>query len=121
MASIQVITEAFVNVFISTNVSTIKNERKFSKDLTVFDLKGKLELITGGNTASMEISVYDKNDETKLVCELDDNDRLLGSYPVDSGMTLYVKDKTKTVAKVEDGRVLGEYEDVSKGMILTFS
>ena len=115
MASIQVITEAFVNVFISTNVSSIKSERKFAKELTVFDLKGKLELITGALTASMDISVYDKNDETKLVCELDDNDRLLGSYPVDSGMTLYVKDKTKTAARVENGRQLGEYEDVSKG------
>jgi len=109
-----VITEAFVNVFISTNVSSIKSERKFAKELTVFDLKGKLELITGALTASMDISVYDKNDETKLVCELDDNDRLLGSYPVDSGMTLYVKDKTKTAARVENGRQLGEYEDVSK-------
>jgi len=114
MATIQVVTEAFVNVFISTNVSTIKSERKFAKDLTIFDLKGKLELITGALTASMDISVYDKNDETKLICELDDNDRLLGSYPVDSGMTLYIKDRTKTVAKVENGRQLGEYEDVSK-------
>ena len=119
MATIQVVTEAFVNVFISTNVSTIKSERKFAKDLTIFDLKGKLELITGALTASMDISVYDKNDETKLICELDDNDRLLGSYPVDSGMTLYIKDRTKTVAKVENGRQLGEYEDVSKGR-LTF-
>ena len=47
MASIQVITEAFVNVFITTNVSSVRSERKFAKDLTIFDLKGKLELITG--------------------------------------------------------------------------
>ena len=121
MATIQVVTEAFVNVFISTNVSTIKSERKFAKDLTIFDLKGKLELITGALTASMDISVYDKNDETKLICELDDNDRLLGSYPVDSGMTLYIKDRTKTVAKVENGRQLGEYEDVSKGKLTLYT
>jgi len=114
MASFQVVTEAFVNVFISTNVSNVKSERKFAKDITIFDLKGKLELITGALTASMDISVYDKNDESKLVCELDENERLLGSYPVDSGMTLYVKDKTKTAAKNENGRQLGEYEDVSK-------
>lgn len=122
MASIQVVTEAYVNVFISTNVSTIKSERKFAKDLTIFDLKGKLELITGALTASMDISVYDKNDETKLVCELDDNERLLGSYPVDSGMTLFIKDRTKTASKVDCcGKQLGEYEDVSKGKIFVIS
>jgi len=116
MTSYQVITGAFVNVLISTNVSSIKSERKFAKDLTIFDLKGKLELITGAVTSCMDISVYDETDETKLVCELDDNDRLLGSYPVDSGMTLFVKDRTKSGISNngENGKQLGEFEDVSK-------
>lgn len=114
MTSYQVITESYVNVFISTNVSSVKSERKFAKDLTIFDLKGKLELITGAVTANMDISVYDKDNETKLVCELDDNDKLLGSYPVDSGMTLYVKDRTKTGISNQDTKQLGEFEDVSK-------
>ena len=116
MTSFQVITEAFVNVMITTNVSNVKSERKFAKDLTVFDLKGKLELITGAVTANMDISVYDKDDESKLVCTLDDNDRLLGSYPVDSGMILFIKDRTKTgISNTENGKILGEFEDVSKG------
>ena len=118
MTSYQVFTESYVNVFISTNVSSVKSERKFAKDLTIFDLKGKLELITGAVTANMDISVYDKNNETKLVCELDDNDKLLGSYPIDSGMTLYVKDRTKTgTSSQQNARQLGEFEDVSKGNI----
>ena len=116
MTSYQVITEAFVNVMITTNVSNVKSERKFAKDLTVFDLKGKLELITGAVTANMDISVYDKDDESKLVCTLDDNNRLLGSYPVDSGMILFIKDRTKTgISNTENGKILGEFEDVSKG------
>ena len=117
MTSYQVITESYVNVFISTNVSSVKSERKFAKDLTIFDLKGKLELITGAVTANMDISVYDKNDETKLVCELNENDSLLGSYPIDSGMILYVKDRTKSGIsdKQDNTRQLGEFEDVSKG------
>ena len=116
MTSFQVITEAFVNVMITTNVSNVKSERKFAKDLTVFDLKGKLELITGAVTANMDISVYDKDDESKLICTLDDNDRLLGSYPVDSGMILFIKDRTKTgISKTENGKILGEFEDISKG------
>jgi len=115
MTSFQVITEAFVNVMITTNVSNVKSERKFAKDLTVFDLKGKLELITGAVTANMDISVYDKDDESKLVCTLDDNNRLLGSYPVDSGMILFIKDRTKTgISNTENGKILGEFEDVSK-------
>ena len=121
MTSYQVITESYVNVFISTNVSSVKSERKFAKDLTIFDLKGKLELITGALTANMDISVYDKNNETKLVCELDDNDKLLGSFPIDSGMTLYVKDRTKTgMSNQENSRQLGEFEDVSKGNIFKY-
>ena len=127
MTSFQVITEAFVNVMITTNVSNVKSERKFAKDLTVFDLKGKLELITGAVTANMDISVYDKDDESKLVCTLDDNSRLLGSYPVDSGMILFIKDRTKTgISNTENGKILGEFEDVSKGkkiynMIIKYS
>ena len=127
MTSYQVITEAFVNVMITTNVSNVKSERKFAKDLTVFDLKGKLELITGAVTANMDISVYDKDDESKLVCTLDDNNRLLGSYPVDSGMILFIKDRTKTgISNTENGKILGEFEDVSKGkkiynMIIKYS
>lgn len=52
-------------------------------------LKGKLELVTGGNPMTMKIEVYDKND--KLICKLDDGQRLLGSYPIDDGMRIHVK------------------------------
>lgn len=116
MASIQVITEAFVNVFTTTNVSNVRSERRFAKDLTIFDLKGKLELITGAITGNMDISVYDKTDEKKLVCELNDDNRLLGSYPVDSGMSFHVKDRTKVgiSGDQQNGKQLGEFEDMSK-------
>ena len=119
MASFQVITEAFVNVFITTNVSSVRSERKFAKDLTIFDLKGKLELITGAITGNMDISVYDKTDEKKLVCELSDDNRLLGSYPVDSGMSFHVKDRTKVgiSGDQQNGKQLGEFEDISKGKL----
>lgn len=47
-----------------------------------------MELQTGGNAATMTLELYDKND--KLVAKLDDDNALLGSYPVDSGMRLHV-------------------------------
>lgn len=39
----------------------------------------------------MELEIYDKDD--KLVCQLTNNDALLGSYPIDDGMRLHVIDK----------------------------
>lgn len=52
------------------------------------NLQGKLELLTGGNPATMTIEVFDKND--KLVCKLTEGQRLLGSYPIDDGMRIHV-------------------------------
>jgi len=36
----------------------------------------------------MTVEVYDKND--KLVCRLEEEQRLLGSYPIDDGMRIHV-------------------------------
>ena len=47
-----------------------------------------MELLTGGNPATMTVEVYDKND--RLVCKLDEGQRLLGSYPIDDGMRVHV-------------------------------
>ena len=37
------------------------------QSLTIGDLKLKLELITGGSSGNMEITVYDKDDKVFLV------------------------------------------------------
>jgi len=94
----KVITESMVNVSIDTNVSNVKSQRKFPKDLTIGELKGKLELITGASSGTMSISAHDPDNDTKI-CDLSDNGALLGSYPVDSGMLLRVTD---TETKVWD-------------------
>uniref|UniRef100_A0A1B6LRF3 CAP-Gly domain-containing protein n=1 Tax=Graphocephala atropunctata TaxID=36148 RepID=A0A1B6LRF3_9HEMI len=85
-------TSDYVNVSVT---STDDNavcllEKRFKKDLTVEDLKGKLELFTGAQAATMTIKVYNKDDE--LVCTLDKNDALVGSYPIDDGMRFHVED-----------------------------
>lgn len=61
------------------------------KNVTVGDLKGKLELLTGASTATMKIEIYEK-DSNNLVCSLDNDDALLGSYPIDDGMRIHVVD-----------------------------
>ena len=50
--------------------------------------QGKLELLTGATPANMKLEVYNK--ENKLVCKIDNDNAMLGSYPVDDGMRLHV-------------------------------
>ncbi|KAK3912516.1 Tubulin-folding cofactor B [Frankliniella fusca] len=88
----QVITSDFVNVMISTSTGeNMYSEKKFQKSITVGDLKAKLEMITGGSAGTMKIEVYE-NDSEKLVCKLDNDNALLGSFPIDDGMRLHVVD-----------------------------
>lgn len=91
MADYKVVTSDFVNLQISTsNQDATFNERRFPKDITISNLKGKLELITGGSCSSMQVQAYDK--DNKFVCSLADDSNLLGSYPLDNGMRLHVVD-----------------------------
>jgi len=92
MADFKVITSDFVTLQISTSGDDISfNEKRFPKDITVSDLKAKLELITGGNCSTMQVEAYTK--ENTFVCGLNDDGALLGSYPLEHGMRLHVVDK----------------------------
>ncbi|BES93034.1 CAP-Gly domain [Nesidiocoris tenuis] len=84
-------TADFINVMISTSCESNCIEKRYHKGITVLELKGKLEVITGANAATMKIKVFSKTDE--LVCELSDGNALLGSYPIDDGMRLHVEDQ----------------------------
>lgn len=75
-SDITVITEGLVNVQISSNCNSFTSEKRFAKDLTVGDLKSKLELITGASCLSMKITAFDKND--KEICHLDKDENLFG-------------------------------------------
>nr|CAG4644310.1 EOG090X0DT2 [Lepidurus arcticus] len=103
MESFEVITNDVVQVKVSSSITSFTAEKKYSKAMPISELKGKLELITGGNSQAMQLELYNKEDQ--LVCKLDDDSRMLGSYPVDDNMRIHVIDHT---------RQKGEYEDVSK-------
>uniref|UniRef100_A0A452V596 Tubulin folding cofactor B n=2 Tax=Ursus maritimus TaxID=29073 RepID=A0A452V596_URSMA len=64
----------------------------------------KLELVVGSPASCMELELYGPDD--KFYSKLDQEDALLGSYPVDDGCRIHVIDHS--------GARLGEYEDVSK-------
>lgn len=98
-----VVTQSVVTVRVTSTGNTFGSERRFQKDLTVAEVKGKLELVTGSVATNMKLEAYSKED--KLICKLDNDEALLGSYPVDDGMRLHVVDSTVR---------LGEFEDTSK-------
>lgn len=80
--------------FIKVNVSNSKTdgiafEKKFPKSLTIAELKEKLEIVTGGCASTMQLELYNGD---RLVCKLDNNDSLVGSYPIEEGMRIHVID-----------------------------
>jgi len=64
--------------------------KKFQKDLTIWDLKQRLELMTGRNANTMTVSVLAANGE--LICKFTENDKLLGAYPLNDGIQFLVED-----------------------------
>ncbi|XP_071454463.1 tubulin-folding cofactor B [Hetaerina americana] len=97
----QVVTAPYVNVTISTSSQSGGFlERRFDKGITVAELKAKLELLTAGKSDSMKLEIYNKED--KLVCILQPNTAVLGSFPVDDGMRLHVIDKFELRHEIED-------------------
>lgn len=56
--------------------------------MIIFCSQDKLVLLTGADVSSMKLELYNK--ENKLVCSLDNDEALLGSYPVEDGMRIHV-------------------------------
>lgn len=100
----------FVNVLISNSLNGHASEKRFARGITVADLKGKLELITGASAATMEIFVHDEKRNGALVCALTSESALLGSYPVDSGMRLHVKDTSGKPSAFDDLSKVEKFE-----------
>ncbi|CAD7091198.1 unnamed protein product [Hermetia illucens] len=93
--------------FVKVNITNSKTEsvvfeKKFPKDISVADLKNKLEILTGGCAATMQVELYNGDN---LVCKLDNNDALVGSFPIEDGMRFHVIDNfqlfTETVEKFD--------------------
>jgi len=54
----------------------------------LFSFQGKFVLLTGADAASMKLELYTK--ENQLVCALDNDSAVLGSYPVEDYMRIHV-------------------------------
>lgn len=80
--------------FVHVNVSNSQNdvisfEKKFPRDIKIAELKFKLEIITGGSAATMQLQLF--NGE-KSIAQLNNDDAELGSYPIENNMRLHVVD-----------------------------
>ncbi|KAJ0063702.1 hypothetical protein NL108_006630, partial [Boleophthalmus pectinirostris] len=65
---------------------------------------GKLEMIVGASATCMELELFNVSDQ--FLQKLEDNEALLGSFPVDDDCRIHVIDRS--------GGLLGEFSDVSK-------
>lgn len=102
-----------LNINISSNVTALSTQKRYLSSVTVNELKashwsstyvwavrvceyvclhdcvqGKLELVTGSSTATMQLQLLDTDQQ--LVCDMSDDMRTLQSYNVTSGMTIFV-------------------------------
>ncbi|XP_032083257.1 tubulin-folding cofactor B [Thamnophis elegans] len=97
-------TPAVVSVSISSSLNSFRALKRYARGLTIAEFKCKLELVVGSPASCMELELYTPDD--KFVMKLDQDEALLGSYPVDDGFRIHVIDRS--------GATIGEYEDVSK-------
>ncbi|CAO3612417.1 unnamed protein product [Mucor hiemalis] len=94
---------SIVTLFVDTSNEQVSSERRFDKSLTISQLKYKLEPITGIPYSTQKIDLYQGNN---LQGPLDNDERMLGSYPVEDYMRIQVTD-------TNPHRVKNQYTDVS--------
>ncbi|XP_051512363.1 tubulin-folding cofactor B-like [Myxocyprinus asiaticus] len=102
--SVTVITNPTVSVRVTSTVSSFEVNRRFNRGITIADFKSKLEMIVGTPAAYMDLELFSTSD--KFLQKLDDNEALLGSYPVDDDCRIHVTDRSGTQS--------GEFTDLSK-------
>ncbi|XP_050702958.1 tubulin-folding cofactor B-like [Eriocheir sinensis] len=101
-------TAPLVNVRVTSNVNNFTAEKRFDRALTIGDLKGRLELVTGGSASSMGLEVFDENES--LVCRMDNDEALLGSFCVEENYRIHVTDSSKRQGEFEDLSKVEKYE-----------
>lgn len=94
---------SIVILFVDTLEEKVSTERRFDKGLTIAQLKYKLEPITGIPASTQKIELYNGNN---LLGLLDDEEKMLGAYPVENYMRIQIVD-------TNPHRVRNQYTDVS--------
>ncbi|XP_063695420.1 tubulin-folding cofactor B-like [Bolinopsis microptera] len=95
----------FLKLSITSAVSPMATEKRFPSHITVRELKGKLEMITGASMNSMKIEIF--NDLNKSIGKLTDDDAILKNV-LPSDVRLHITDPT--AANFQDTSAVEKYE-----------
>ncbi|XP_015923588.2 tubulin-folding cofactor B [Parasteatoda tepidariorum] len=92
-----------LDILVTSNTVSFGTQRRFPIEITIGELKQKLELITGASASTMELQLLDENNE--LIEKLMNDASTLKSCSIANAKVLHV---------VDSYRQSGEFEDVSK-------
>jgi tubulin-folding cofactor B len=102
----ELINNEMISVEITTNDNPFISERRFASNITIGDLKSRLELITGAQHSTMKLELLSQNNT--LIDYLDDNERQLNSYLSD-----YQNNKIR-IHVIDDNIIVGQSDDLSR-------
>ncbi|KAL0972914.1 hypothetical protein UPYG_G00196360 [Umbra pygmaea] len=103
-SNVMVITNPTVSVRLTSTISSFEVNKRYNRGITIGDFKGKLEMVVGTPASCMELQLFSPTD--KFIQKLDDDEALLGSYPVDDDSKIHIIDCS--------GAKIGEFSDLSK-------
>lgn len=104
--SYTVVTPTHVTLIITSTINSFSSQRRFAKTLTIADLKLKLVMLTGA-TQSMTLELYKGKN---LICNMNDDTALLGSFPVEDDMIIHVTDTNVKCGEFESGDIEERYK-----------
>ncbi|XP_026086760.1 tubulin-folding cofactor B isoform X1 [Carassius auratus] len=102
--SVTVLSSPTVSVRLTSAASSFETNRRFNRGITIAEFKCKLEMIVGTTAAYIDLELFSTSD--KFLQKLDNNEALLGSYPVDDECRIHVTDRSGTQS--------AEFTDLSK-------
>ncbi|XP_028822345.1 tubulin-folding cofactor B-like, partial [Denticeps clupeoides] len=102
--NVSIISSPVVAVRLTSTISSFESNRRFSRGITIAEFKSKLEIVVGVPASCMRLQLFSALD--KLLLDLDDDEALLGSYPVDDDCRIHVIDRS--------GTQTGEFTDLSR-------
>uniref|UniRef100_A0AAQ4P691 Tubulin folding cofactor B n=1 Tax=Gasterosteus aculeatus aculeatus TaxID=481459 RepID=A0AAQ4P691_GASAC len=105
---ITIVSNPTVNVRLTNTISSFESMRRFNRGITIAELKGKLEMIVGASPSSMELELFSVSDI--FLQKMDDNEALLGSYPVDDNCKIHVIDKSGQISEFTDVSKVEKFE-----------
>ncbi|XP_065883498.1 tubulin-folding cofactor B-like isoform X2 [Dysidea avara] len=99
-----------VEVTVSSSLNSFASQSRFNVDVSINELKSRLELITGASCSTMQLELF--SDEGKFIKRLDDDSATLSSCNVMDKMRIHVieNDPLKKKGEFEDTSQVEKYE-----------